>query len=548
MEKLTGGQLIVKWMEESDIKHFFNVPGESFLHIFDALYDSNEVQTLSFRHESGASFAAEAHAKITGKPIVCMATRGPGASNLSIGIQTAYYDGTPMIAMIGQVPRDRYKTGSFQEVAHEDFFKPISKEVFYVSSAAQLPAILKQAEWIAMEGKPGPVVISLPTDVLGEQTDVTEFPHLPSHVSTVSYANITEQIVEKISQSKSPIIISNMEAVRGEKAEILGKVAKKLGVPVITGWRRFSSFSNEHPNYIGSLGLGGPKVTSDTVGEADFILGFGNMLEDINVNGGNRLPEEADIFQICSYLEAGTTRFVGNNLLNYIPSNELEFLRSLLHYLEENNSIFDKEARMKRTTNLRNSYLSTMESTVKMDANRSRKDVHFKELNKWIPDDAIVASDAGNFAHWLLRYIPFDRNRVYLGPVNGAMGYAIPAGLGAATAGTDKPVWCIAGDGGAMMTIGELETIGRTQSDVVVVVINNSGYGTIQAHQDKLFPGRAIGTALGNVDFYQIAKSMNWNAWKVENEIEIENTLKEVVNSSGPRFIEIKVEHDPLSL
>lgn len=548
MGKLTGGQVIVKWMEERGINHFFNVPGESFLHIFDALYDSKKVEVLSFRHESGASFAAEAYGKITGKPIVCMATRGPGASNLSIGVQTAYYDGTPMIAMIGQVPRDRYKTGSFQEVDHGDFFSAIAKEVFYVSSAKQLPQVLKQAEWIALEGKPGPVVISLPTDVLAERTEQISFSEIPAVKECADFREIARQVIDQWMESERPVIISSMEAVRGKKAQWLDEIALKLGTPVITGWRRFSSFANDHPNFIGSLGLGGPEVTSEAVMNADLILGFGNSLEDININGGDRLPEHAVIYQISPYLEPGTPRFLDDNELHLVQTDELPFLQSLLEYVNEIDLDTVRKEKMERTEALHKRYLSTMESNVTVKPERSRNDVYFRALNQWIEDDAVIVSDAGNFAHWLLRYIRFAKERVYVGPVNGAMGYSIPAGLGASIATDGKPVWCFAGDGGAMMTIGEMETIARANRNIVVVVINNQIYGTIKAYQQKFFPGRTIGTDLGAVDFSNVAKAMNWQAWLVNKESEIETVLREVMGTGGPRLIELNVEEEPLSL
>jgi acetolactate synthase I/II/III large subunit len=544
-KQVTAGQYIIKWMEQMEIDRFFFVPGESFLHVLDALHDSDKILAITARHESSAAFAAEAYGKLKGKPAVCMATRGPGASNLSIGVQTAYYDQTPMIALIGQVPTPIMQSGAFQEMDFVSFFSSISKEVFSITSARQLPDVLRQAYWLACNGRPGPVVITLPTDVLGS-TLADEILPEPALLNFSNQENeIATAILEKLEKAEQPLIVSALPPIRGEESQLLAEAAELLGLPVCAAWRRFSSFPNDHKNFIGSVGLGSPKVTTDTVKNADCIIGFGQALEDIAVSGGLLIRDNAHIVQVAKHIDSGSIRRSGKSIFNGYIASEIGVLNALVQNCRENDAIRAKNA--ERTVSLHEKFVNRF-SKAETKTEKSNLDVVFHELNKTIEPNAIVTSDAGNFSHWLLRFISFEDDRVYLGPVNGAMGYGIPSALGAKASFSDRPVWAFAGDGGAMMTIGDLETIARYQLDVTVIVINNGIYGTIRAHQEKQFPDRNFGTNIGNVDFTKIAEGMGWKSWKIEENDQIEKVLAEAVNEKGPRLIEVSTSVYPLSL
>ncbi|GHH99335.1 thiamine pyrophosphate-binding protein [Neobacillus kokaensis] len=547
--QMTGGQYIVKWMEHVEIDRFYFVPGESYLHVLDALRDSEKIQAITTRHESTASFAAEAYGKLKGKPAVCMATRGPGASNLSIGIQTAFYDQTPMIALIGQVPTTIMHSGAFQEIDFGSFFRPISKEVFSITASHQLPAILNQAYWLSINGRPGPVVITLPTDILG--SDITDT-LLPKPVS-LKYGReenaMAHAILERLEKADKPLIVSALPAMKGEEAQLLTEFAEMVGVPVCGAWRRFSSFPNDHNNFIGSVGLGSPGVTTQSMKEADCIIGFGPSMEDVAVQGGALINQQANITQVAKNIDSGSVRRSGGAAFNGYIASEVAVLYSLVQICKANSAIANKirEKNFTRTLLLRDLF----ENRFTKEAGNVEKtslNIVFNKLNEVIENNAIVTSDAGNFSHWLLRYISFKDDRVYLGPVNGAMGYGIASALGAKTCFPARPVWAFAGDGGAMMTIGDLETFKRNNVDAVIVVINNGIYGTIRAHQEKQFPNRPFGTDLGDVDFVKVAEGMGLKAWKIERNEQIDQVLAGAVNEKGPRLIEIIAPIYPISL
>lgn len=547
--QITAGQYLVKWMEQMEIDKFFFVPGESFLHVLDALHDSPKIQAITTRHESGASFAADAYGKLTGKPAVCMATRGPGASNLSIGVQTAYYDQTPMIALIGQVPTSIMQSGAFQDVDFKSFFGSISKEVFSITSVEQLPGVLRQAYWLACNGRQGPVVITLPTDILGSTLYGALLPEAPGLAFSDQENDIACSILEKIRQAEYPLFLSALPAVRGEESQLLAELASLAGVPVCGAWRRFSSFPNDHPHFIGSVGLGSPKVTTDAMKQADCIIGFGQSMEDIAVSGGSLISDNTQIIQVAKHIDSGSIRRSGNSALHGFIASEKGVLSALVEICKEDETLVKnlREKNRPRTASLREQF----ENRFNNDENRTERanlNLVFNEINKVMEKNAIVTSDAGNFAHWLLRYISFGGERVYLGPVNGAMGYGIPSALGAKVSLHNRPVWGVAGDGGSMMTVGELETIARHGLDVTIVVINNGIFGTIQAHQEKQFPNRHFGTDIGNVDFGKVAEGMGWKTWRINSNDQITSVLNEVVSEKGPRLIEVLPDVYPLAL
>jgi len=340
-----------------------------------------------------------------------------------------------------------------------------------------------------------------------------------------------------------------MKAVRGEESLLLSKIAKKLGFPVCGAWRRFSSFPNEHDNFIGSVGLGSPKVTSNAVKEADCIIGFGQSMEDIAVSSGSLLSEGTEIVQVAKHIESGSVRRSGKSKFQGYIASEEGVLKALLQICEENaeltNKIYNKN--QSRTSSLRQLFENRFIEE-KIDTEKADMNLVFNQLNRVIEKNAIVTSDAGNFAHWLLRYISFEDDRVYLGPVNGAMGYGIPSALGAKVTLSDRPVWAIAGDGGAMMTIGDLETIKRHNLDVTIIVVNNGIYGTIRAHQEKQFPNRSFGTNIGDVDFAKVAEGMGLKSWRIEKNDQIESVLTEAIKEKGPRLIEVTTSVYPLGL
>lgn len=544
----TGGQLIAQWMDERQIPYFFHVPGETFLTVLDALYDTPSVRVITCRHESGASFGAEAYAKVTGKPAVCMGSRGPGASNLSIGIQTALYDGTPMVVLIGQVPVAGTDSGAFQEVDMGALFAPICKRVFRVASLETLPAVLRQAEAMAMAPRPGPVVIAIPTDLLGNAVEIGTLPSAGA-VDTRGFWDV-EPLMALLASAERPLILMATEARRADLAHRVARFAAAVGIPVSNAWRRFSAFPNDHANFVGNIGLGATRETVAVLEQADLILGLGYASEYVTLSGGSRLAPNSRFVQIAAAVHPDALRRSGQATVEFVPVDPAIFMRSLETWQQSHPETVKAlhQRHWSRTRALRETYERQFAGEVQPTSGRVHMDYLMKRLDQILPANAVLVSDAGNFAQWLLRFVQFGQDRVFLAPTNGAMGYGLPGGVGASLAMPDRPVWSVAGDGGLLMTVGEMETAAREGLNLVVVAVNNARYGTIQANQEKEFPGRTIGTELTEIDFHAMAQAMNWQAWRVSHDKELDDALSRILAERGCRLLEVMADRQLLAL
>lgn len=543
---MTGGQVIAEWMEAFGLGAFFHVPGETFLSVLDALYDRPAVRVVTFRHESGAAFAAEAYGKLTGRPAVAMGTRGPGASNLSIGVQTARYDGTPLVVLLGQVPRESADSGAFQEIDMGQFYAPLAKRVIRVKTPEALGAALSQAAAVAVEPRPGPVVVELPTDLLsGAGPDRPVFARVTAQPTTWD----PEPVVAALQTAERPVLLVATEAERGGTAADLARFAAAAGLPVLTAWRRFSAYPNDDPQFVGSIGIGAPAGVVETLAHADLVVVFGWGLEHITVAGGARLGPSRRVVQLAPALDADGVRRVGGARVEWAAVEPREAARALAAWAERRPDAARalRERFSARTELLRARLVADMRAPAEPEPGRVHMDFWAGAVDRRLPDDAVVVSDAGNFAQWLLRYVRFGGRRTFLAPVNGAMGYGLPGALGARVAAA-RPVWAVAGDGGFFMTLGELETAVREGLEIVAVVVNNARYGTIRANQEREYPGRVIGSELSDIDIAAVARSVGWRAWRVTRDADLDDALLDARDASGPRLVEVVVEREPLAL
>jgi acetolactate synthase I/II/III large subunit len=539
-ELRNGGALVVEWMRSRGLDAFFHVPGESFLPVLDALLDAPSIRVVTTRHEGGAAFAAEAFGKLTGRPAVCMATRGPGAANLSLGVQTAHYDGTPMIALLGLVPRRLQGSGAFQEVDPASMFASIAKTVQVVNSIEALVPVLDQALSAACAGRPGPAVVGFPADVLFETTGVgvpttSAAPGVPAQFDP-------EEILSRLRAARRPAILAATEPVRRATAEALGDLAEAAGVPVYCSWRRFSSFDNGHEQFAGSVGLGADAAVTKGLSEADLVLSFGFGLEQVTCEAAGLGEAGAHVIQFAPAIDPRVPR--------YLPAGEVEQIVSDPRQAAEALAAAARETRFDqriRVSSRKDSEERPPETPVSGER-AVRLDHVMSCLDAILPADAIVTSDAGNFAQWMLRHIRFGRQRTFLGPLNGAMGYGLPAAVGAGIAAGSRPCWVLAGDGGFAMLEAEMETASRLGLSVVACVFDNGLYGTIRARQEQAFPGRAFGTSTGRVDFAAAAAAHGWRGWTVEKDADVEPVLAEVSAAGGCRLAHFIVEPFPLAV
>jgi len=336
--------------------------------------------------------------------------------------------------------------------------------------------------------------------------------------------------------------------VRGEGASLLGSFAARTGIPIYGAWRRFSAIDNGHPNYVGSIGLGARHSVIQSLQDADVILVVGPGLDQITCDIGRLNRSGLTIVQISDPVESAAVRHLSKVRILGIELDPGEGARGLCRFAEAHSQAAEALHSRHAGSTARLVASQREEALVHAAPGHAQVSYLMQELNKRLPDDAVVTSDAGNFAQWLLRHVQFGGRRVFLGALNGAMGYGLPAAIGASLALPGAPVYCIAGDGGFMMTVGEMETAVRLGLNVAVVVVDNEVYGTIRAKQASTYPGRFSGTGLGPVDFAGLARSLGWRAASAGDDKEVPDALQELVQAAGGcRLLHVRVDGEPLS-
>ncbi|PIC70782.1 acetolactate synthase [Sporosarcina sp. P16b] len=536
---LTGGQLIVDVLEKEGVTKIFGVPGESYLNVLDAIYEHQNIEYISTRQEGGASFMAEGYAKASGKVGVCMATRGPGATNLSIGIHTAHQDSTPLVALIGQVEREFRDREAFQEVDFVGFFSHLCKWTVEINHADRVPELLHRAFHIARSGRPGPVLVSLPEDMLDDI--VTKITHQKFKSSTISpdYLAVNEA-AKLIQEAERPIIIAGGGIVLSDATEMLVKLSELTQAPVASAFRRFHSFPNSHDNYVGSLGIGARPDLLKYIKDSDLVIALGTRFSQMTTSDYTLLNENSKLIHVDASEET----------LGKVYTPTLPIVSDIKRFLEEIVKVISENKDEKRKSNkekIRNNYVEF--STPKLIKKENYVDMNslVHHLSEQLPKDAIITSDAGNFFSWLSRYYRYDEGGKYYGPTSGAMGYGMPAAIGAKIAHPDKVVVSLSGDGGYMMTMQDFETAVRYNIPIVSIVINNNIFGTIRTHQERKFPNRMVGTQLSNPNYKEIAESFGGFGERVTNTDEFVPALKRALASNKPALIEVLTDPRILS-
>lgn len=535
-----GGKAVVDVLKAEGVKKVFFVPGESFLPVLDALYDHPEIEPISTRHEGGAAFMAEGYAKASGEVGVCMATRGVGSTNLGIGIHTAAQDSTPMVALIGQIDRPFKGKEAFQEVDLVSFFSHLCKWTVEIDRVERIPELLQRAFHIARSGRPGPVLVSLPEDMLSDITDVKVSKPIQVKPGTPDFDSVKEAR-EKLMTAKSPVIIAGGGVLKSKATPLLIKLSELLKIPVVTAFRRFDAFPNSHVNYIGSLGLSTPSYLLDYLKQADVVLGLGTRFSQITTQDYTLLDETHDLIHVDISPEV-----IGKV---YTPSLAIaadvnEFLKSLLTTIE----VQDYPTRKRIVSTLHENYI--MYSTPKQDYQNSYVDMDgmLYDFIQNIPKNAILTTDAGNFFSWLSKYYRFEETGTFLGPTSGAMGYGLPSAIGAKLAHPDRTVVSFSGDGGFMMTMQEFETAVRYNIPVISIVVNNNMYGTIRMHQERHFPNRVVGTSLTNPNFAEMANLFGGHGERVEKNEDFIPAIQRATSAKRPALIEVMTNSRILSV
>lgn len=528
---MNAAEAIVQCLKSEDISYVFCVPGESYLPILDALFSEKTIRLISARHEGGAAFMAEGYAKASGKVGVVMATRGVGATNAAIGIHTAKQDSTPMVVLLGQVARAFRGREGFQEIDVEAFFRPLAKWTVEIDDVRRLPELLTRAFRVAQTGRPGPVVVSLPEDLLYEQIE-----HVKFSKTIVPKPSPSEDDIQRIEQllqsAKRPVVIAG-GGIKWSKATYdLRLFVEKWSLPVMASFRRHDVFPNDHPLYVGHLGLGTHRAMIETVEQADVVLAIGTRLSEVTTQDYKLLSTQHLIHIDIDYDVIGVT---------YPPrigvvADAKEALRRLLTIqLQPTWTAWVKERR------------ETYEQLSSLPpVKRNLNEVVIDHLQHLLPPQSVITNDAGNFASWLHSFFQFQQH-TYIGPTSGAMGYGLPAAIGAKLANPHHPVVSLSGDGGFMMTIQELETAVRYHIPVISIVFNNQMYGTIRMYQEMRYPTRIIGTDLSDMSFASAAHSFGADGMRVETGEQFSIALTKALQSNKPTVIEVMTDPHVLS-
>lgn len=527
--EMTGAQAIVECMKLEGVEKVFCVPGESYLPLLDVLYDETSIPVISARHESGAAFMADGYGKSSLKPGIVLATRGVGAANLSIGVHTAYQDSTPMVVMLGQVHRKFRGREGFQEVELDQWFRHIAKWTVEVTDSERLPEFVQRAFRVAQSGRPGPVIISLPEDVLPATAKMTFGPRFMKPTPSPSKQEIA-RVERLLEQAEPPLIIAG-GGVKGSTAETeLRKFAESYHLPVVAAFRRQDAFPNDHPLYAGHLGLGTNPQILKTVHQADVILALGTRLSEVTTQDYSIIDRTKKLIHID----------IDPETIGKVYAPDVGIVADIREAL--------KLTWKKWADERHNKFVAVSRLKVSSDDHLNKHVIHL--LAEKLPRNALLANDAGNFAGWLHTFYPFTETHTYVGPTSGAMGYGMPAALGAKLALPEKTVVSLSGDGGFMMTVQELETAVRCQIPVISLVFNNKMYGTIRMHQETHYPEKVMATDLGQVSFADLAKSVGANGFCVKTADAFERVFERVMQTkqTKPVVIEILTDKEQISV
>ena len=537
----SGGQILVDALAVHGVDTAFGVPGESYLDVLDALHDS-AIRFIINRQEGGAAFMAEAYGKMTGRPGICFVTRGPGATNASIGVHTAFQDSTPMILFIGEVGSDFMDREAFQEIDYRRMYGQMAKWVAQIERADRIPEYIARAFQVATSGRPGPVVLALPEDMLTAQAAVADTRHYTPVQASPSASQI-DKLRGMLAASQRPLVIVGGSTWNEQACANLKRFAEANALPVGCAFRFQDLLDNEHPHYIGDIGIGiNPKLAA-RIANADLVIAIGPRLGEMTTGGYTLIaaPSPAQrLVHIHADPEELGSVYQAELMINSGPQQACAMLAAM--------EPVDAAAWRGQLGQAR-AELAAWQQCPPIFADGSAP------LNLWqmvqelmaqAPRDTIITNGAGNYATWAHRFFRYGPMRTQLAPTSGAMGYSVPAGVAAKIVDPSRTVVTFAGDGEFLMNGQELATAVQYRAGVIILVFNNGMFGTIRMHQERGYPGRVSGTELHNPDFAALARAYGASGEVVEATEEfgpaLQRALAHTREHSLPALIELRYD------
>ena len=534
-----GGHLLVDALRTHGVDMVFGVPGESYLAVLDGLQDANSIQTIICRQEGGAAMMAEAYGKLTGRPGVCLVTRGPGATNASAGVHIAMQDSTPMVLLVGQVGREMMDREAFQEIDYRRMFGQLTKWVGQIEDANRIPEYISRAFHTATSGRPGPVVLALPEDMLTDAVaprDADPFHKIEAHPGPEDMARLRNMLAA----ANSPVMIVGGGGWDAEACQRIQAFSEANDLPVGCSFRCQDYFDNRHPNYIGHIGIGLPEPLRHRLATTDLMIVAGARLGEVTT-GGYSLLEIPRPKQTLVHVHAGAEE-LGQVYQADLPINAApRAFAAALSRLEP----VDSSAWRESTAQGHADYLKTIiplpvPGPVQMGEIAAW-------LNKTLPDDALICNGAGNYATWMHRYFQYRGYRNQLAPTSGSMGYGLPSAVAAKLVHPDRVVVSMNGDGCFMMHGQELATAMQYGANIIAIVINNGMLGTIRMHQEREYPGRTANTGLRNPDFAALARAYGANGETVTSTEQFQPAFERALAANLPTVIEIKIDPEAIT-
>ncbi len=532
-----GGHVVVDQLVAQGIDTVFGVPGESFLTVLDGLWERRErIRFVTARHEATASHTAEAWGKLTGRPGVCLVTRGPGATHASVGVHTAFQDSTPMLLLVGQVERGHLGREAFQEVDLAAMFAPLAKWAVQLERAEDIPAVLTRAVEVALADRPGPVVVAIPEDLQRDRVEVADGAYVAPAWREPDPSDL-DGLHAWLGEAERPLIIVGGSRWSQEAGDALAAWAGASGVPVAAQFRRQDRIDNEHPAYVGDLGLGCNPELAARVGESDCVVLLGGRFGDVPSGGYTRL---------------GVPRHTGGRLVHihadpaelgrvYEPDLAIAAVAPLVVEGLAARGVLAPGPRSAWADAARADY-EAWSTPAPRDLDRVDLGQVLRHLDALLPDDAVIANGAGNYTVWVHRYHRHRRVGTQLAPTSGAMGYGIPAAIAAALQDPTRTVVAFAGDGCFQMAAHELATAVQEGLRLVVIVADNGMLGTIRMHQERSFPGHVEGTALANPDIAALAAAYGCHGERVERDADVPGALQRALAAERPAVVHLRVD------
>ncbi len=536
MSARTGGRALVDALVANGVDTVFCVPGESFIAVLDALSDTTSIRTVACRHEASAAHMAEARGKLTGRPGIAFVTRAPGATHASIGVHIARQDSTPMILFVGQVARGMRGREAFQEIDYAQVFGGLAKWAVEIDDAARIPELVTRAFHVAISGRPGPVVLALPEDML---RDVVEIDDLPATARNAAHpgAGEMERVRALLAEAHRPLMILGGSGWDVDACGAVQRFAERHALATACSFRRQALFDNRDARYAGDLGLGPNPALAERVRSADLILAVGGRLGEIPTGGFTLIeaprPKQRLVHVHADPDELGRV-FAADLAINAGPAEFAHALDALEPPAEIPWRTWAADAR------------ADYEHWSTPGAARAALDpAHVvRYLDERLPEDAILCNGAGNYTTWLHRFFRYKRFGTQLGPTAGAMGYGFPAAISAKLHHPDRIALAFAGDGCFLMSGAELATAVQYGANVITLVWNNAMYGTIRMHQERTYPGRVWATDLTNPDFAAYARAFGAHGALVTRTEDFPAAFEDALAAGKPALIELRTDPD----